>query len=203
MTTDNPGLVVTETEFRILYPNLFEARAFIKDGKPQGEPKFGLVMLFPPDGIEDLKAAAKTVAHAKWPGRDLKELSFPFKSGDAQAAKREAAGKDGSFYKGVVVVKASSKFQPGVADGNKKEILDPKRVYSGAYGYAELNFVAGNGVAGGRDYVTAYVNHLMVSRKGDRIATRTAEDVFSGIEGTSTHNDVGVNVSELDDEIPF
>ncbi len=198
--SENLGLVVTKSEFRILYPNLFEARAFIKDGKPQGEPKFGVVMLFPPDGIEDLKAAAKAVAHAKWPGRDLKELSFPFKSGDAQAAKREAAGKDGSFYKGVVVVKASSKFQPGVADENKKEILDPKRVYSGAYGYAELNFVAGNGVAGGKDYVTAYVNHLMVSRNGDRIATRTAEDVFSGIASTHTTVDVGAS---LDDEIPF
>ena len=201
MTENNatPGVVVTP-EFRLVYPNLFEARAFVRDGKPQGDPKYGLVMLFKPDEIDGMKNVAKAVAKAKWPGRELKELKFPFKSGNAEAKKRTDAGKDGSFYEGTVVIKASSKYQPQVVDLDRKDILDPKRVYSGVYAYAELNFVAYPGVGGGQDGVTAYVNFVMVSRNGDRIAGKTADDVFSGVGGGETDVDP---TGDLDADIPF
>ena len=195
-----PGVVVTP-EFRLVYPNLFEARAFVRDGKPQGEPKYGLVMLFKPDEIDGMKSTAAGVAKAKWPGRDLKELKFPFKKGDAEAKKREDKGKDGSFYAGTVVIKASSKYQPQVVDMDRKDILDPKRVYSGVYAFAELNFVAYNGVGGGQDGVTCYVNFVMISRKGDRIAGKTADDVFSGVQGGDTN--VDPTGDDTDDDIPF
>ncbi len=200
MSNHQSEIVVTP-EFRMVWPNLFEPRAFIRDGKPTGEPKYGLTMLFDPEEVRDLKGIAAKVAKAQWPGRDLKELKFPFKNGDALAKKQAEAKKDGSFYEGKVVVKTSSKFAPQVVDLERKEILDPKRVYSGVYGYAELNFVAYPGVGGGQDGVTCYVNFVMVSRNGDRIAGRNVEDVFAGIDGSDVNTDVGGDT--LDDEIPF
>ena len=208
MSTHKSEIVVTP-EFRMVWPNLFEPRAFMRDGKPTGEPKYGLTMLFTKEDISGLKQIAAKVAHAQWPGRDLKELKFPFKNGDALAKasveKDKAADKtprDVSFYEGKVVVKTSSKFAPQVYGLDRKEILDPKRVYSGVYGYAELNFVAYPGVAGGQDGVTCYVNFVMISdRKGDRIAGRSVDNVFAGIEGSDTSADVGDDT--LDDKIPF
>ncbi len=200
--SSNKSEIVVTPGFRMVWPNLFEPRAFMRDGKPTGEPKYSLTMLFDPEDISGLKQVAAKVAQAQWPGRDLKELKFPFKNGNALAKKKADAGKDGSFYEGKVVVKTSAKFAPVVADMKRKEILDPKRVYSGAYGYAELNFVAYPGVGGGQDGVTCYVNFVMISdRKGDRIAGRNIEDVFAGIDGSDVNTDVGGDA--LDDEIPF
>ncbi|MEE8518893.1 MAG: ssDNA-binding protein [Dehalococcoidia bacterium] len=207
--SSNKSEIVVTPEFRMVWPNLFEPRAFMRDGKPTGEPKYGLTMLFTKDDISGLKVVAAKVAKAQWPGRDLKELKFPFKNGDALAKasveKDVAADKtprDVSFYEGKVVVKTSSKFAPQVYGMDRKEVLDPKRAYSGAFGYAELNFVAYPGVGGGQDGVTCYVNFVMLSdRKGDRIAGRNVEDVFAGIQGSDVAADVGGDT--LDDEIPF
>ena len=50
--------------------------------------------------------------------------------------------------------------------------------------------------------MTCYVNFVMLSgRKGDRIAGKSVENVFAGIEGGDVATDVGGDT--LDDEIPF
>ena len=133
--SSNKSEIVVTPEFRMVWPNLFEPRAFMRDGKPAGEPKYGLTMLFDPEEVRELKGVAAKVAKAQWTGRDLKELKFPFKNGDALAKasveKDKAMGKeprDVSFYEGKVVVKTSSKFAPQVHDIQRKEILDPKQV---------------------------------------------------------------------------
>lgn len=188
---------IVTPEFIGLFPNLFEAKPFMRNGKAKGEPVFGLSMLFDPTTVQPLKDKAKEVANAKWPGRNPAELKWPFKSGDAEAAKAEAKKKDGSFYKGKVVVKASSKFQPQVVNAQSQPVLDKNAIYSGFIGYAELNFVAYDGVDGGQDGVKAYVNFVMKSKDGKRIAGKDAATVFAGITGgKSQHNPV-------DDDIPF
>ena len=193
-----PNIVVTP-EFRMVFPNLFVPRAFKRNGKEAGEVKYGLTMLFDPKTIEPLKSAVKHVIAEKWPGRDPKTLKLPFTGGDAQAAKSAANKKDGDFFKGTVVVKASSKFKPGVVDAQSEPILDPGRIYSGCYGHAELNFVAYDAVgAGGQDGVTAYVNFVLKTRDGDRIAGKDAKTVFAGITGATVDDTAG-----LDDDIPF
>lgn len=205
MSNDPEGVIITP-EFRMLFPNLFEARAVMLEGKPTGDPKFGLTMLFSPEvseGITVLKQKALTVARAKWPARDFKENSirFPFKNGDAAAAEQAKRSRDGSFYVGMVVLKSSSKFRPQVVDRTGAEIMDASRLYSGCYGHAEVNFVAYSGVAGGQDGVTAYVNFVMKTRDGDRIAARQATDVFADIIGKDTGEDP--TAGNLDDKIPF
>lgn len=193
--------IVVSPEFRMVFPNLFEPKAIKINGKPTGEPRYDLTMLFEPGpDFDTLKTAAVGVAKAKWPNRDLKELRFPFKGGDTMAAKSASRGKDGDFYKGKIVLSASSKFKPGVVDANKQDILDTSKVYSGCWGYAELNFVAYDGVSGGQDGVKAYVNFVMKSRDDDRIAGRDAKSVFAGIQGGQTDYDPSAG---LDDEIAF
>lgn len=198
MTETQPNIVVTP-EFQMLWPNLFEPRRVKIKGKETGEPKYGLSMLLDPTEVGDLKTAAKAVALAKWPGRTLSELKFPFADGDKQAAAQAELGRDGKFYAGKIVLKASSKFKPVVVDTHRKDIIDHSRLYSGAYGYAELNFVAYDGVGQNPDGVTAYVNFVMKSRDGDRIAGRDAKGVFAGIQGAEAEP----AAAELDDEIPF
>lgn len=198
MSETQPNIVVTP-EFRMLWPNLFEPRRVKIKGKETGEPKYGLSMLLDPAEIGDLKTAAKAVALAKWPGRTLSELKFPFSDGDKLEAAQTELGRDGKFYAGTIVLKASSKYKPVVVDTHRKDIIDHTRLYSGAYGYAELNFVAYDGVGQNPDGVTAYVNFVMKSRDGDRIAGRDAAGVFAGIDGGEEEP----KSTELDDEIPF
>lgn len=194
--TEITSTIVTP-EFIMAFPNLFEPKAFMQNGKAKGEPKYGLTMLFDPAVVEPLKAKAKEVALAKWPGRPLAELKFPFRNGDAEAAKAKAKGKDGSFYVGKVVVKSDSKYQPQIVDQDKNPIIDKNRVFSGCYGYAELNFVAYDGVNGGQDGVKAYVNFVLVARPGKRIAGKDAATVFAGIKGGTSQK------NPMDDEVPF
>ena len=197
-TETQPNIVVTP-EFRMLWPNLFEAKRVKIKGRETGDPKYGLSMLFDPSEIGDLKTAAKDVALAKWPGRTLSELKFPFADGNKKAETSEKDGRDGKFYLGTIVLKVSSKYKPVVVDTHRKDIIDNSRVYSGCYGYAELNFVAYDGVGQNPDGVTAYVNFVMKSRDGDRIAGRDAKGVFAGIDGGEEEP----KSTELDDEIPF
>lgn len=192
------GFTIVTPEFQMVFPNLDKPRAFKQNGKEKGEPMYGLTMLFTPADVEVLKKKAAEAAKAKWPSRAFSELKFPFHNGDTLAAKAEAARKDGSFYKGKVVIKANSKFAPQVVGPDKQPLIDMKKVFSGCYGYAELNFHAYDGVNGGQDGVKAYVNFVMVSRPGQRIAGKDATTVFAGIAGgKSEHNPVA------DDEIPF
>lgn len=203
MTERIDGTIVTP-EFTALFPNLFEPKPYLdpKTRKPKGEPVYGLSMLFAPADIAAMKEKAKAVALAKWPGRPLSELKFPFQDGDKLAAKSEANRKDGTFYKGTVVIKASSKFQPQVVGADKNPILDKGKVYSGIRGYAELNFHAYDGVNGGQDGVKAYVNFVMKSADGKRIAGKDAATVFAGIKGGASGYDP-TKGSDLDDDIPL
>lgn len=224
MTVNNKIGITLIPEARLIFPDLFEAKAFQRNGKPQGEPKFGGTFLIPLDStlkdgsgrviidVSGLKEVAVKVARLKWPGRDLSDLRFPFKDGDKEAvrigAKREAAGKKGSsdFYSGNLVLKATSKFQPAVLGGNEKQpIIDASKVYSGVIVTAEINFTAYDGVDGGQDGIKAYLNSVLVLRDGDRIAGRDASQSFSGIGGGESTYDPTSNYSPADpaNEIPF
>ena len=197
--SEQPNILVTP-EFRVAFPNLFVPRAFKRNGKDAGEAKYSLTMLFDPKDIGPLKDAIRHVINEKWPARDPKTLKLPLASGDAQAAKSEARKKDGSFFKGTVVLKASSKFKPGVVDEKLQDILDASRIYSGCYCRAELNFVAYDAVsAGGQDGVTAYVNFVMKVKDGPRVAGKDAKTVFAGVAGVETDE----NPLSAEDDISF
>lgn len=185
--------------FRGVFPNVFEPKPVKKNGKPVGDPIYSITALFESGDVAPLKAKVVEVARAKWGSRELRELRMPFLRGETEKQKAEKNGKDGSFYEGMIVVKASSMYAPGVVGPDRQEVINPSDIYSGAYYYAEFNVVAYDGVSGGQDGVKCYFNFLMKSKDGPRVAGRTAADVFAGISGGTSDYDPTAD----DDMIPF
>lgn len=198
----------------LAHPHLFEAQAYKANGKEKGEPKFGAnLVLTPGPELDEMKKKAAAVAKAKWPTRALSELKFPFASGDKLADKRKAkSGKDdGDYQRGKVVINARSKYRPRlaiVANGRIVDLEDDAAIaqhkakfFFGAEVLAELNFVAYENPE--KDGVTAYLNLVLATGKGTRIAGgASASEVFKGYAGSVSAEDPTGGV-ELDDEIPF
>lgn len=213
MSEENEGIVNLTRPVIQTFPNLDEAKA-VKgpNGKPSGEPKFSDNFEFEPDHTDyaTLKAAAVAVAKAKWPGRDLKELAFPFSNGDKLADKAKAKGKDREFSRGKVVLVSRSKFQPilSVVEGGKIVEIDgndkakiKKLFYSGVHALAQFNFTAYDGVGANPDGVTAYLNKVLSLNQGTRLTGgASSAEVFKDYIGSATDYDP---TAGLDDEIPF
>lgn len=199
----------------LLFPNLLVPKAFMKNGKAQGEPKYSGTLEFEvghPD-LEGMKALAGKLAKGRWPDKPFSELAFPFSSGDKAADKRKAAGKDGEHSRGKVLLKSSSKYEPRlsvIVDGKiidiDSEMLKQAhkgKFYNGVEVLAQLNFVTydaiGENAKGG---VTAYLNIVMSTGKGKRLSGgATAAEVFKGYAGAVSTEDPTGGVA--DDQIPF
>lgn len=204
MTTDSIVTFGLDIPVRMVFANLFEAKRVKINGKETGEPKFSATFLIPPDhpDFTVLVEKAKAVAAAKWPGRSYKELKRPFTDGDQMAAKATAKKKDGSFYTGQVVLKASSQFPPTLVDASRNpvaETVNRKLFYSGAFVQAEVNFVAYDGVGNNPDGITAYLNAVAFVRDGERIAGRDATKSFKFVQGAKTADNPAAG-TEDDDE---
>ena len=217
-----PKLVITP-EFVATYVNLEKPRAFVgKNGKPQGDPKYGFTALFDKSNVEAMKplyAAAADVAKAKWPdiGKDELQamLKRTFKDGDKEAARLMARKSNPkseakvAYLKGKVVVKATSTNPIDCSEAAAQgaaEILDWKKIYSGMIGKAELNFVAydnsfgdeDNDAGGARGFITVYCNFFLKTKDGQRIGGRDRNSVWGGVQGgVSTQDPAG------SDDIPF
>src|SRR5882757_5139396 len=88
------------------FPNLFEPKAFKgKNGKELGEAKYSGNFILEPDSedLKGLKALAVKIARANAPQTELKDLAFPFTSGDKLADAAKAKKKDGEYQRGKVV----------------------------------------------------------------------------------------------------
>lgn len=199
------------------HPALFEPRGFGKKGKETGEPKYSANFVFNPDSadLKAMKALAVKVARAKWPDRDLKTLQFPFANGDKLADKRKAkSGKDdGAYQRGKVVIAARSKYEPRLAGIENGKIVDYEgearikakpKFYFGVQVFAQVNFVAYEGVGNNPDGVTAYLNMVFSTGKGEKIAGgASAAETFKGYVGHVSAEDPTAGAEQLDDEIPF
>lgn len=214
MSETNEGTISLSAPTTLTFPNLLEARAVQVKGKASGEPKYSSNFEFDADSddLKALKAEAAKVARAKWPGRALAELSFPFTNGDKLADKAKAKGKDREFSRGKVVLTSRSKYQPRLSfvEGGAIKDLEGDAIaahgrrvfYSGVQALAQFNFVAYEGVGANPDGVTAYLNMVCSLNKGTKLAGgASASEVFKGYIGTSSAEDP--TGADLDDEIPF
>lgn len=190
------------------HPNLFVAKAFGTKGKETGEPKYSANLVFASDhpDLPKMKAMAIACAKAQWPGVDLKGLVFPFGSGtkaaDKRAEERKKAGKepDGEYQRGCAVIAARSKYEPKLAVIKGGQLVDyegdarkavAKDFFFGAEVLAQINFVAYKGVGRNPDGVTAYLNMIVATGRGKRIAGggQSASEVFKGYVGQTTTED--------------
>lgn len=190
------------------FPNLHEPKAFGPKGKETGEKKFSANFIFEPTSkdVIAMKALAKQVAAAKWPGRDLAELCFPFTDGTKLADNAKANKKNAEFNRGNIVLAARSQFAPrlsGIENGVAVDYEGDARTaakgkfYAGVQVLAQFNFVAYKGVGRNPDGVTAYLNMVFTTGKGERIGGGApAAQVFSAYMGQASNADP-LEVSEF------
>jgi Protein of unknown function (DUF2815) len=201
------------------FPSLFEAKAFKKNGKDAGEAKFSANFNFPADSedLKGLKQLAAKLARAKWPDKQFSDLAFPFTSGDKLADKRKEKGKDdGDFMRGKVVLTAKSKYEPRLSYIEKGRIIDLEtemakaaakgKFYPGVEVLAQVNLCPYDGVGQNKSGVTAYLNMVVSTCKGDRIAGgQMGSETFKGYVGSVSAEDPTAPGAGADmgDEIPY
>lgn len=183
--TTEPGIIV--------FPNFFEAKPVVINGKERGDPMFGCEVLFDHDDIKPAIQAAQKLAQDRFPNKDVKSMKFPFSSGDKKAAKQEEKGRDAEFYKGKTVLKATSKFQPGVVDRQLQNIIDPNAIYSGMFGRVQIMLKTFNFDEDANNLgVTAYLQNVMKTADGERlVGGPSAKQAFASFAttGQTTNED--------------
>ncbi len=180
---------LTTPEFRVSYPNVFQARSF-KDQKA----KYSLVMLFKKKtDISALKKAALACVPKEY-GTDRKKwpesFKWPFRDGDRKQAQEG--------YKDTIFVPASSSHAPAVVgterdDDGKLVQLDEESgdFYAGCYARAAIGagYFKGDGFEG----VKFYLNNVQKLRDGKRLDSRTDPnedfDSVEDMDGGDSDND--------------
>ena len=117
--------------FRVAFSNVFKPKLNL-----QGEPKYGLVMLFEKNtDISKLRELADEAANEKWPKGEPTDLRSPFRDGNEKADKYDG-------FKDTIAVTANSNFKPGLVNQNVEEITSQEDFYSGCYARATVNVYA-------------------------------------------------------------
>lgn len=212
MSDKADGRIAMLKPVRALFCNVLNARKFVKNGKEVGDAKHDATFVLDADDIKALKDKAIEVAKAKWPGRDLKELKFPFTKAETAAEKAKAKGKDASIYTaGTFLISGRSKYPPQLSVLEGKKVVEfneqnrglaKSKFYNGCYVVPQFNFVPYTG--DDKDGVTAYLDALLWIKDGPKIGGVSASEAFKGYVGSVSGEDpTGGSASELDDDIPF
>lgn len=184
--------------FTVVWPHLFEKYDYA--GKEENA-KYSCEMMFSPDAIKEMVECAKKVARAEWPEREFSQLRFPFRKGDEMADKAAQKGKNHDYYRGKIVMRAKTSHPIQIvektADGEFKDVIDPKRIFAGCKGVAEITFAAYENPSQG-DGINVYLNMYCHVGEGDRIGRRDPRAVFADVTGGVSEVD-----PTMDDEIPF
>ncbi len=192
---------ITTGEFRVSFPHVFEPQTF-KDG----EPKYGITMLFPKNAdLKAMKRAAEFAAIEKF-GKEKyeqlkarKKLAWPFRDGGV-----EFPDMDG--YPGHIFVTATSKAKngrPGLIDKKKNPITDPSEFYAGCYARATLIAFAYD-ADGTKFGVSFALQNIQKTKEGKPFSGRkSAEDEFDEIEDDETDVDTDSESDESDDDMGF
>ncbi len=209
----------------IVHVYLDKPRSYKPPGLPEGEPKYSANFIFSMDhpDLAGIKSAAIEAAKAGWPGRDLKEIHWPWTAGNALIAKRankaRVAGKQydparDEYMKDKLVLPGRSK-NPiqliGIENRRPVEYDTPvlitqnfkKMFYPGVEALGVFTFVPYPGV-GTDNNVACYLNMVLSTGKGTRLAFgRTAQEAFSGYLGGLSSEDPTGGAGFGDEEIPF
>lgn len=230
MTETSPIVATTSPVVMAFQGSLIEAKKFKRNGKESGEPKHSASFIFDPSSpdLARLKAAALSVASAKWPGRDIGadyragKFGLPFSNGNAaiENTKKSLTDKgkeyDGraDFMKDKIVLKASTgaDYPPRLAvlEGNTiSPVLqgpalaaNKGKFYFGAEVLFEVIMSAYDAVgSNGTDGVTARLRQVLTTNKGKRLSGGgDPAETFAGYAGKLSAEDP---TKGLDDEIAF
>lgn len=200
----NPSQEVVTEPGTGLFPNIFEPKAVKINGIDQGDPKYSMELLFESkEEVASVMQAVQGLLKQRFPKRNKSELRMPLTSGDQKAIKQEEKGQDAEFYKGKIILKASSKYAPGVVDQSMNKIIDPKEVYSGAQFRAHIllkTYETGDNAG-----VTAYLMNVMKTADGEKlVGGKSAQQAFADFAttGQSTNVDPTAGADD-DDDMPW
>lgn len=178
----NPN-TITIGEVRFSYCNVFQPQAPFNN--PQGDPKFSVTILVPKSNAQAkaaidaaINAAIESGVSAKWGGVKPPVPAICVHDGDGPRPSDGAAF--GDECRGCWVFTASCKADrpPFVVDSSVQKILDPRQVYSGCYGYANVSFFAYNNA--GKKGVGCGLNGIQKTRDGEPLGSSiTAEEAFT------------------------
>lgn len=190
MADKNAGRFTFLKPARAVYCNVLEARKFKDEatGQEKGEAKFDISIAVKPEDLSDFGKAIRDVATAKWPGRALGELRFPYmKSEDiiartvrmltrkgkseAEIAKK-VEGLKARLPVGHYIIKAASKFPVTVsrfvkgvptAFGAGDAAEAKKAAYAGCWVIPIINLVPYVAKKDeDKDGITAYLDQVLI-----------------------------------------
>lgn len=231
---------------RAAYANILEAKPFKKNGVAAGEPRYDASFLVSPDN-EDLKRLQGEVVKmlkAKNPGKQIVarrltqeevdkgnviEVHVPWSAGDKEANRIVSKAKPGdeakaeakaAIFRGQIIVKASSKYQPQLSALENRQVLEfttdeskaangKKYFYPGAFLVPSFKLHAYPGETNKPGGVALYLDGVLFVKHGEKLAGgggRNPAEVFKGYLGSIKDEDPtgGAKAAdELDDEIPF
>lgn len=227
------------TAHLMAYENINEPSTYVKGKKPIRGPgpnaRYDATFVFEPDDAELAALKKEIVALLQannTTGKKLKigrlteeqeaanshvEVNVPWKDGTKTADKKKAEGKDAEIFRGKILLKAASKYQPALAALDAGKLLEfstpeaiaiaKKYFYPGAHLVPSVGLHYYKGDEGKPDGVSLYLNAVMFVKHGPRIGGRSvnAAETFKGYIGSVKDVDPtgGVTHDELDDEIPF
>jgi len=180
---------VTTPIFRVSFPDMFVAKAQTgDDGKPSGEPKFGLVGLFDEASqktpeFKAMQDILRKAAIEKWGVEEAKRLM-----GTSTFKKAFRPGADKSHMEGyngpnVVFASMTTKQKPGLIRADKSPITkdDQSDFYAGCYARATVTAYAYE--KAGNKGVAFGLHNVQKIRDGESFSGRTeASDDFDEVD---------------------
>lgn len=223
MSDVEAGRFQSTTALVLSQPEFAEPKAYTdrRTKKSSGDPKFSVRLVIDPntDDFTVIKKLCVDAARAKWPGRALSELKFPFTKGDDVIAKaKTSAARDNKTYdgnldwlSGKITIWCRSTFRPkmaaivngkvaDVAEDDKQSIQ--KHFFSGAEAHVVLKVNAYDEVGTNPAGVNIYLNEVFATGKGKKIGgNRSAASTFSGYAGKMSAEDPTSGFHE-DEDVP-
>ena len=174
---------------RASYLNVITPRA----SKPGDTPKYSVALLIPKSDTETMNAikAACKAAHEmdKEKNNKLKGIKtpkLPFHDGDGD---KPNGGEYGPECRGMWVMNASCKDQPGLVGRGNVILEDKKEWYSGIWVKADVTFAAYDN--SGNKGIGCYLNHLKKVKDDEALSgAGSATDAFKDDEDEEDDDDV-------------
>lgn len=175
------GKKVMTPRFRVAFARVFKPEAF-EEGQTE---MYSLTMLFPKgdSDLSELKRVAKEAKKAKWGDKPPKKLKTPFKDGNAE----EFEDYDG--FEDMIVVRATSKWKPGIVNKKLQNITDESEFYSGCWARATVQAFPYDKIGKGVSFAVMNLQKL--------------EDDESFTGGAAAEDDFDDEMSEKSEEVDF
>lgn len=231
---------------RTSYANIVEPVAYKEGGVAKGEPRYSATFIIDPkasapnfEGAAEKQAAALRnlqeevvkILKAKHPGKKfvmrpltMEELNagnamtvqVPWSSGDKQADKLKAAGKDGEVFRGCTLIKASSNAdhppqRSAIIDKKLVEFVEVAAIaqskryfYSGAWMFPSFGLSYYPPKGDKAPGVSLYFNGVLFWADGPKLggSKPSAAEMFKGVVGSiSSEDPTGGAHDSLDDEL--